>query len=291
MSGNDVLPPRVRAFYPFSGHTCVTGGSRMHYVDTGSGMPVLMVHGNPTWSFFYRDLIRDLASTHRCIAPDHIGCGLSAKPERHDYTLAGRIDDLEQLVDNLGLERFHLVVHDWGGAIGMGLAVRNPARIGRIVIMNTAAFPMARIPLRIALCRTPWLGALAVRGFNAFAGAATFMTTVKRLPPEVREGYLFPYRSWSDRVAVLRFVQDIPMRPDHPSYATLEAIGEGIRRLSGRPMLVCWGLRDWCFNAHFLSEWKLRFPSAQVCARDDAGHYLLEDQFDIFAPRIRAFLA
>lgn len=144
------LPAPVRALYPFVSRWRKTPmGAHQHYLDEGNGHAVLMLHGNPTWSFFFRDLIKALRETHRCIAPDHLGMGLSDAPPpvKFGYTLAAHIDTAEALARDLGLERFDLVVHDWGGAIGMGLAERIPDHVNRIVVMNTAAFRSRRIPL------------------------------------------------------------------------------------------------------------------------------------------------
>ncbi|MEO6876101.1 MAG: alpha/beta fold hydrolase, partial [Opitutaceae bacterium] len=153
------LPSALAYEYPFTPAAFITPhGARMSYVDEGprNEEVVLMLHGNPTWSFYYRELIRDLAAAGlRCIAPDHVGMGLSEKPPEYDYTLAGRIADIEALVAALGVKRVHLVVHDWGGAIGFGFAAKHPELIGRLVILNTAAFTSNEIPLRIAVCTWP----------------------------------------------------------------------------------------------------------------------------------------
>src|SRR5690606_14034462 len=211
--------PEFDKLYPFRGHFLTVEQEQLHYLDEGSGDPVLMLHGNPTWSFYYRNLVRDLRGRFRCVVPDHIGCGFSSKPQHYPYTLARHILNVERLVEDLDLRKITLVVHDWGGAIGMGFAVRNPERISRIVVLNTAAFLSRRIPWRINICRVPGLGALIIRGFNGFAGPAVFMATKKPggLPREVARGFLLPYRSWGNRVANLRFVQDIPMSPRHPT--------------------------------------------------------------------------
>ncbi|MCX6943236.1 MAG: alpha/beta fold hydrolase, partial [Opitutales bacterium] len=190
------LPAWLAREYPFTPQAFTTpAGARLSYLDEGprADEAVLMLHGNPTWSFYYRRLVRDLAPTHRCIVPDHVGMGLSARPEAYDYTLATRIADLEALVAALGVKRVHLVVHDWGGAIGFGFAARHPELIGRIVVLNTAAFASPRLPFRIAVCRWPVLGPLLVRGCNGFAGPATWMAMHRRpLTPVERRGYLFP---------------------------------------------------------------------------------------------------
>ena len=265
----------------------------MSYVDEGprSDEAVLMVHGNPTWSFYYRDLIRELAPGMRCIAPDHVGMGLSSKPRAYDYRLSSRIADLGDLVDSLGLRRIHLVVHDWGGPIGFGFAVRNPERIGRIAILNTAAFHSGRIPRRIALCRAPIVGELIVRGLNGFAAPATWMAMAsRRLTWEERKGYLYPYDSWADRIGVHRFIRDIPLEKDHPSRQALEAVTEGLPRLSRHPKMILWGGRDFCFDDTYLSRWREIYPNARVDRVEGAGHYVLEDAGADARGRVAAFL-
>jgi haloalkane dehalogenase len=252
----------------------------MSYLDEGprGDEAVLMLHGNPTWSFYYRDLIRDLSPGLRCIAPDHVGMGLSEKPRGYAYTLASRIADIEALVAGLGLRRVHLVVHDWGGAIGFGFAARRPECIGRIVILNTAAFVSDRIPKRIALCRTPAVGDFIVRGLNGFAEPATWMAmATRRLAWDERRGYLHPYDSWAHRIGVHRFIRDIPIEPGHPSRPALEEVSRGLRRLSEHRKMILWGGKDFCFDDTFLSRWREIYPDARVEYLERAGHYVLED--------------
>lgn len=284
--------PEFQQLYPFDGHLLPVGLEQMHYLDEGSGDPILMLHGNPTWSFYYRNLVRDLRGRFRCVAPDHIGCGFSTKPQKYRYTLEQHIDNVERLVEHLDLKKITLVVHDWGGAIGMGLATRQPARIDRIVVLNTAAFLSSRIPWRINVCRLPGFGALAIRGMNGFAGAAVFMATARRagLPRNIRRGYLLPYRNWHDRVANLRFVQDIPMSAKHPSYATLAQIQDRLPLFKETPMLICWGAKDFCFDEGFLHRWQAEFPNAEAHLFADAGHYVLEDAYDRILPLIKEFM-
>jgi haloalkane dehalogenase len=227
----------------------------------------------------------------RCIAPDHVGMGLSAKPESYEYTLESRIRDIEALVAFLGLRKVHLVVHDWGGAIGLGFAGRHPELIGRIVILNTAAFPSSRIPLRIALCRIPYFGALLVRGLNGFAEAATWMAMAsRRLTWDERNGYLYPYGSWAGRVAVHAFVRDIPMEASHVSRQTLEDVAANLPLLGRSEKLVVWGGGDFCFDDGILSRWREIYPDARVERLETAGHYVLEDAGDRATTPIRDFL-
>jgi haloalkane dehalogenase len=265
----------------------------MSYLDEGprESRAVLMLHGNPTWSFYYRRLVQALAPSRRCVVPDHIGMGLSEKPSGYDYTLRTRIDDVAALVAALGLREVDLVVHDWGGAIGFGFAARRPELIRRIVVLNTAAFASPRIPARIALCRAPLLGPLLVRGLNGFAGPATWMAMHRRrLTADEKRAYLLPYDSWADRVAVSEFVRDIPLRPADRSWDTLAAIERALPEFRARPMRIEWGGRDFCFDDSFLARWRAEFPSAEVNRLGDAGHYVLEDARDEVVPRVANFL-
>lgn len=285
------------ALYQFRHRYHDRGGLRYHYIDEGVGDPVVMVHGNPTWSFYFRTLINALKANHRCIAPDHIGCGLSDKPDdsRYAYTLQNRVDDLESLLDFLGFSsRVTLVLHDWGGMIGMATALRRPERIARFVLLNTAAFmlpPGRRLPRRLKILRGRHpLASVLVRGFNAFAWGATYMATTKGLPDAVREGLLAPYDSWANRIATLRFVQDIPLKPGDTSYELAKSVDDNLHTLADRPALICWGERDFVFNDDFLREWRRRFPDAEVHAFADAGHYILEDAPERVVPLVQAFL-
>jgi pimeloyl-ACP methyl ester carboxylesterase len=288
------LPASVAALYPFTPKSFTTpGGAVMSFLDEGprADTAVLMVHGNPTWSFYYRELVRALPM-RRCVVPDHVGMGLSEKPQDYDYTLATRIRDLEALVASLGLKQVDLVVHDWGGAIGFGFAVRHPGMIRRIVVLNTAAFASERIPLRIAACRIPLVGPMLVRGLNGFAAPATRMAMSRRsLTPQERRGYVAPYDSWAHRVAVNAFVQDIPMHPGHPSWLTLAEVEKGLPQFRDRPALIVWGGKDFCFNDSFLDRWRKILAQARVNRIADAGHYVLEDARDEALPEIVRFLA
>jgi len=278
------------AEYPFQPRFFEVNGHRLAYLDEGQGPVVVMVHGNPSWSYLYRNLVSGLRDRYRCIVPDHLGCGFSDKPQDARYRLADHIDHLERLLDSLGVDDCVLAVHDWGGAVGMGWAGKYPERVRGIVAFNTAAFRSSRIPLRIAVCRWPVLGPLLVRGLNGFARAAIFMAVARRMRPEIAHGFLAPYDSWRNRIAVLRFVQDIPMDATHPSWATLRDVEESLVGLAGHPLLLCWGGRDFCFNDWFYNEWRRRFPRAEGHYFAAAGHYVLEDALDEIQPLIARFL-
>jgi pimeloyl-ACP methyl ester carboxylesterase len=281
-----------RDLYPFSSHFFALGPHRLHYLDEGAGEPLLFVHGNPTWSFYWRNLILGLRDRFRCIAVDHIGCGLSDKPQDYNYTLAQRIDDLSRLVEHLDLKGATLVAHDWGGSIGLGAVERLPSRFARIVLFNTGAFPPPYVPWRIAACRTPLVGTGALRGLNAFARAALSMATEKpeRMMADVRAGLLAPYDSWANRVAIDRFVRDIPFSPRHPTWQTLERIEAGLPALAGRPIQLIWGMRDWCFRPECLDRFLQHWPGAEVHRLADCGHYVVEDAHERIVPLMVNFL-
>lgn len=272
------LPPWLKELYPFEPKQFATGSGRLSYLDEGSGdEAVLMVHGNPTWSFFYRNVVRALRGRVRCIVPDHLGCGLSDKPQDYDYTLANHIENLGRLLDSLDLRKIHLVVHDWGGPIGLGACLPRHEKLGQVVILNTAAFADTVVPWRIRFCRIPLIGELAVRGFNGFAWPATWMAVTKPLPGPVKQGFLFPYDSWANRIATHRFVQDIPQGTGAPNDAALGQVEAALPLLRERSVRIVWGGRDFCFNRHYYDRWRQLLPHASGVYLPDAGHYLLED--------------
>lgn len=285
--------PAWAELYPFDSHTLSLGGHAMHFVDEGAGDPILMVHGNPTWSFYYRGLIGAFRNSHRVVAPDHIGMGLSDKPQQYNYTLETHISNLSWLIEQLDLRNITLVVHDWGGAIGLGAAVDQPDRFKRLVVLNTAAFPPPFIPFRIAVCRWPVFGSLAVRGFNAFARAATTMTVEDHsiLTPAVRAGYLAPYDSWANRVAVHRFVLDIPTRTTDATWKKLASIKDRLPTLHEKPTHIYWGMKDWCFTPEILTTMEQLLPHAHVQRFETAGHYVLEDARQPIIESMTQFLA
>jgi len=282
--------------YPFSSHFHERDGLRLHYLDEGSGPPVVMVHGNPTWSYYYRHLVLGLRDTHRCLVPDHIGCGLSDKPDlsKYDYSLSRRIDDFSAWIESLKLsEKVSLVVHDWGGMIGTAWAVRNPDRIAKMVILNTAAFGLPKtkmFPWALWLCRNTRLGAYLVLRWNAFAKIATWVASKKGLSREEKAAYLSPYDTPANRIATLKFVQTIPLSQSDRDFGIIEEVESKLTLLNDVPKLIMWGMRDFVFDRHFLAEWERRFPDAEVHRYSRAGHYVLDDEREAIIQRTREFL-
>lgn len=286
----------VRDLYPWKGrYLDVGGGIRMHYLDEGSGEPLLVLHGNPTWSFSFRRFVERFAPEHRVVVPDHVGCGLSDKPgdEAYAYTLARRVDDVERLVEHLDLRDVTLVAHDWGGMIGLAWALRNFDRVRRFVLLNTAGFGLPeekRLPWQIAIVRRLRGSSLLVQGLNAFLRGALLTCTTRGLGRRERLGYLAPYGSYRDRIAIQRFVEDIPLAPSDRSWAIVDEVSRNLGRLAERPVLIGWGRKDFVFDDAFLAEWKRRLPSARYVEFADAGHWVHEDAGDRLFDEIGGFL-
>lgn len=283
----------------------VRPGIAMSYLDEGprDGEVVVMVHGNPSWSYYWRTLVAGLSDKYRCIVPDHVGMGLSDKPDdapdaqpRYDYTLQSRIDDLETLLHHAGIDDttpVTLAVHDWGGMIGFGWALTHAVQVRRLVILNTAAFPMPAaktVPWQIALGRDWAVGEWIIRGFNAFSAGASWLGVTRRMPADVRRAYVAPYDSWAHRIATIRFMQDIPLGPGDRAWLLLNAAGRALPSFADRPAFLGWGLKDFVFDHLFLERFQADLPQAQTMAFADAGHYVLEDKHEVLVPAVRTFL-
>ncbi len=282
----DRIMANWRTLYPFPSKfveltTPASTGVRMHYVESGAvhQPTVLCVHGNPTWSFTYRSVLQELQPEARVLAVDHVGCGLSDKPQNYPYSLAQHIENLVNLIERLDLRHIHLLVHDWGGAIGLGAGLRVRDRIDGLVILNTAAFPPPYVPWRIAACRIPILGNWAMRYLNVFARAALHMTLhrLPRLETTVAEGLIAPYSSWQNRVAIARFVQDIPRRSGDATWKLLSDIERQMHHFNDRPVHLVWGMQDWCFRPECLHRFQALLPNAKSVPLEDVGHYVMEE--------------
>jgi haloalkane dehalogenase len=269
----------------------------MHYLDEGQGAPVVLLHGNPTWSFHFRELIKALRRQYRVIVPDHIGMGLSDKPgeDRYTYRLQSRIDDLTAFMDHVKAGPATLVMHDWGAMIGMGWALRRPDQVAGLVMMNGAAFlvpPDMHVPAALHLVRNRTLGGLALRSSDFFIRtAARACCTRRRMPEEVLQGYLAPYTTWNERLALVRFPQDVPLSPSDPSYSLVASLEAGLAQFRNTPALIAWGERDVVFPAATVDLWRKHWPQAEVHRLADCGHWVLEDAPEDIARLMLAFLA
>jgi len=278
--------------YPFESNFFKHDGLRYHYLDEGSGPVLLMLHGNPTWSFYYRELVCGLRNRFRVIVPDHIGCGFSDKPQRYPYRLQTHINNVEALLEHLGIEQYSLAVHDWGGPIGFGVGGRKPERVERLIVFNTTACLTRRYPIGILACKVPLLGSIAVRGFNLFAKCAVWFASCnpEKMTKDIAAGFLKPYDSYANRVATLAFVRDIPLNDKHPSWQVAKTVVDNIHKLADKPVMICWGTKDFCFTDFFLKDLRQRFPQAHVHEFHDAGHYVVEDAGDEILELVERFL-
>ena len=290
--------------YPFTPRRIeIRPGTALSYLDEGprDGEVVVMLHGNPSWSFYWRHLVLGLSDRYRCIVPDHVGMGLSDKPDdavdaspRYDYTLQSRVEDLANLLDSLGITGpVTLAVHDWGGMIGFGWALSHLAQVKRLVILNTAAFPLPAaksMPWQLSLGRESRIGGFLIRAFNLFARGAAWLGTERRLPKAERDAYIAPYAGWRNAISTLRFMQDIPLREGDAAWPLVAESGRRLHAFADRPAFIGWGLRDFVFDRHFLDGFVRALPQAEVHAFEDAGHYVLEDKHAVLVPMIRAFL-
>lgn len=289
-----------RREYPFTSRYFSLGNHRLHYVSNvdprefeDASQVVLCVHGNPTWSFYYRKLLLGLETIFPVIAVDHLGSGLSDKPASYDYCLATHTDNLIAFITGLDLHNVTLVVHDWGGAIGLGAAAAVRNRIDKLLVLNTGAFPPPYVPLRIAACRIPVLGSWAMRYGNLFARAAVHMAIdrLDHLPEVARKGLLHPYDTPANRIGIDRFVKDIPLTTKHRTYEQLQSLEVNLSKLRDKPTRFVWGAKDWCFRMECLERLEKKLTNSRRRVLQDVGHYVMEEAPDEVLEELRALLA
>ena len=277
--------------YPYDSKWMTTSeGHRLHYVDFGRGLPVVMLHGHLTWSFYYRDLIPLLATTvHRSIAIDQLGYGLSDHPEKWSYRLKDHLQNFTRLVDDeLKLPKFDLIMQGWGSTIGLNYAIAHPEKIRRIVILDGTVFPDL-LPKGYTLLRLPLLGKFLARS-NGFLYKTLAGEHAKRLSQVVKDGYLAPYEKWSDRAVMASFVGDLPFSPGHPTWQLYHNIETQIGVLAKKPFLILWGEKDSIVPVEIFRHWQKLLPNALALSFPDAGHLILEDEATEAPPLITRFL-
>lgn len=283
-----------RAF-PFPPRYLDLGSWRMHYVDAGSGDPVVLLHGDPTWGYLYRAFIPPLAARGRCIVPDHMGMGKSGVPDApYPYRLGHHIDNLETLLLALDLRALTLCLHDWGGPVGLGFAVRHPARIKRLILTNTwafAAWPGAPLPRLLEIIRSP-RGEAFVLARNGYVRPALLGTTAhpEHLTGAVMDAYLAPFPTPESRRALLCWSRDIPFAPGDPSYAEMERIERALPQFDAIPVLLVWGMQDPVLPPSVLRTWQTLYPRAVTREIADASHFLREDAPQAVLAAIEQFL-
>ena len=267
-----------RIEYPFESHYAELPIGKMHYVDEGNGDPIVMVHGNPGWSFEFRNVIKELSKTLRCIAPDHIGFGLSDKPYEWDYLPKSHAKNFEIFMDSLNLKNITLVVNDWGGPIGMGALSLSPGLLKGAVLLNTGFnAPTMNIDLSPAhaTVKTPIIGELILEVFfSIFERLGGVQGDPESWTPEVAELYgkpLFDNGNAKAPLAMMRMVTD---GPNHPSTPAMIQIEEYVKTLD-IPSEIVWGMKDPILGKA-LTRMQQNFPDAPVI-QTDAGHFLQEE--------------
>jgi haloalkane dehalogenase len=273
--------------YPFESHYAEIDGSSVHYLDEGTGPPLLLLHGNPTWSFLYRELIKGLSDRFRCIAPDHPGFGLSRAAAGYGYRPAEHARALERLVvEHLDLKAVTMMVQDWGGPIGFAVATRHPDRFSAFVIGNTWAWPKSDPGTQVfsRLLGGP-IGRYLIERRNVFV-ERILPGNVKRrkLPLEVMDAYRGPFPTPASRVPVYVFPREI--LASRPFLAEIE---HGLNNLRERPALLVWPTKDVAFRAPERERWEQVFPNHRTVILQGAGHYIQEDAADEIVSAIRAW--
>lgn len=270
--------------FPFKRNWFETDGVRIHYVDEGHGPPVVMFHACPMWSFSYRFLIRELAFDHRVIAVDLPGFGLSTAHEQFDYSLNGDINIMESLLGHLNTGKAVMILHGWGGTVGMGCAVRYPQFVKALVVLNAQVFTTYSLPWRLRLCRLPWLGAYLVKDLRLLQ-----FGNRRAHAKDIAAAYDYPYRTEDARKALYRFVEDIPTVPEAESAQRMLEIETRLWMFRTTPALILWAMRDWLYPPRLLKHWKHYLPQAEVHTFSHAGRYIQEDVPDELNRHIRDF--
>jgi pimeloyl-ACP methyl ester carboxylesterase len=267
--------------FPFRPHFALLGGHRLHYVDEGRGDPVVLLHGNPTWGYLYRKFVRPLAATGRVIVPDHLGFGKSDKPLEARFRLEDRIQQLDALLlDRLDLRNITLVVHEWGGPIGLGFAVRNPSRVRALIIANSWCHGLpegTRLSPLLEQFRLPGLGEALVQGLNLGVEGMipAGIHRKARITEELLHAYRAPFPDYNSRRHILDLARDIPAGERHPSFATIAAIAERLPALEARALIVR-GEEDPFYGA-LETPWSKLLRHEEVRTIEEAGHYPQED--------------
>lgn len=281
--------------FPFVPHYYNTNGFDMHFVDDGRGEPVVLVHGDPTWGYLYRNFIPALSQHHRCIVPDHMGMGKSgANSALYPYRLEHHIDNLEALLLHLDVQNITLVLHDWGGPVGLGFATRHPQRIKQLVLLNTWAFapwPCGPLPRLLEIIRST-RGEKFVLDKNGYVEAALVGTTfhTENLTKIVTDAYLAPFPTPESRRALICWSRDIPVNETDYSFVEMKRIEQALPQFATLPILLIWGMKDPVLSEEVLSMWQYIYPHATTHTLEEASHFLQEDAPEQIVQWIKDFL-
>jgi haloalkane dehalogenase len=279
-----------RAEYPFASHYLALDAGRMHYLDEGAGPPIVMVHGTPDWSFGYRKLVKDLSPDYRCVVPDNLGFGLSDKPPDASYVPECQAERLSRLIERLDLRDVSLVLHDFGGPIGLAYALERPENVRRLVLMNTWMWSLRGDPHFELFRRLMWgpIGRfLYLRlNFSARVIMKQAFGDKSKLPPRVHQQYLRALPTPEDRVATWAYAQAVLGASDW-----YDSLWQQRARIREIPTLIAWGMRDVAFRKQELERLETVFAHARTVRFEDAGHFVQEEKPEALCALIREHLA
>jgi haloalkane dehalogenase len=287
VSNNDRPPWLPEALYPFRSRYLQVGPAWVHYIDEGTGPTLLLLHGNPTWSFLYREIVKGLRDDFRCVALDYPGFGLSAPPAGYGFTPAEHADVVERFVEQLDLNAITMMVQDWGGPIGFAVAIRHPDRFTRFVIGNTWAWPKGDAQTQVfsRLLGSP-LGGYLIQHHNIFVERIMPAGVRRtRLPDAVMDAYRGPFPTPASR----RPMQIFPREILASRRSMLADIAAALPSLSDRPALLCWPTKDFAFGEPERKRWESLFTDHRTVLLNGAGHYIQEDAAADIISAIRGF--
>ncbi|WP_439882851.1 alpha/beta fold hydrolase [Pontibacter sp. MBLB2868] len=277
-------------FYPFQYHSFQSAHGKINYVDEGNGDTIVFVHGTPTWSFLWRQQIKALCRDFRCIAPDNLGFGLSDKPSESDFSFSpeAHAANLESLIEHLQLKNITLIVHDFGGPIGMRYALRHPENIKRLVILNTWMWSLEKEKtlMRISRFMSGSLGKFLYLklSFSAKVLLPQGYYNQKHLTKDIRAHYQKPLSSTMARFGTWHFAKAL-----HDASSYFAELWKQREKLQHIPILILWGEKDKLLPLHFLDKWEKAFPEAKVI-KFKAGHFLQEEKGSEVANAIKEFI-
>lgn len=286
---NQFIPDK---HFPFVSRFLNYKGFKIHYIDEGNpaGPVVILLHGNPTWCFFYRPLILALKHKYRFIAIDYIGCGLSDHPEHDHFRAVYRVSEVEFVYQQLNLNRFSIIMHDWGGAIGTSFLQNHLDKVDKVIYFNTTLTEVESLPVMIKMSAHPFIGPFLTKYTAQFLKYLTGPGVVYPLSPWIKDGYMYPYKTVGRRTAIWDFVSDVPFYEDHPTYPEMKKLADGFQKMQSTPIKIIWGLRDPCFHQYMLRKVSGHFPNAEVVEIPDAGHLLMEDNPKVVIEEVESFL-
>jgi len=288
--------PKMRSFevdvaeYPFRSNWFDRDGTLMHYIDEGSGIPVVMLHGNPTWSFLYRNVIKNLDNRFRSIAPDYPGFGFSDHPPNYGYTPQEHAEWIERLLDELTMDEFILVCQDWGGPIGLSVALREPKRVAGLVLANTWCWPLNTLKVRMFSFAMGGLfpGKYLQLNRNYFARSVvpSGISKPQKRTHDILKHYTRPFADKQSRMGTWVFPRALRTEKDW-----LQSLEKKLDWLKEVPVRLIWGMKDPAFGEEkHIRHWLRHFPDAGVTKLDDASHYIQEDRPDAIVKGIERVL-